>query len=869
MSQSMEEEDDEYFGNRPLGKEDEVMNDFSFYNKKNKGRNTSQQSAIFQKPVSFVSNQSRQQQSLFQQDDELLEDEIILEEIIEDELEQENNHPKQQTTSSSSEKSFPNFTILQPKKKISKALEENYNNDNNKNKGLIGEEERKLSQTINATEGLKKNKKVKKDEEFGSFINGKVGANVLNMMFKMGWKDDKGLGKNLDGLLNPIKVVPTARNQAIIITDDHIQKTKVLDEDQEFNNEERPLDGTNVHYAEDNERRPKGGWKKKKLKKDKKFKTVRELLKENEHNFRKGTIKDIEIVDMRGSEVKVLKNLKDLTSSKANKSQYIPELQFNVRELVRLTENSIREVDDKLRFEKDRFNDLDKKREKLEEECKKEKKKIEEFKRIIHILSSCHNKVQKSHLSLNGLKTIFHSMKQTHSEVFEEFHLQNYLIALIQPLINELYQQWSPLEQPDYHVEDTLLPWRSILSVSNNNSSTSTSYSKRQQQRVEEDETEHEYEKLLQDIILPIIRRTFMNDWNPKLLCDNGIELMEQFIDRVCTNGMKTFIIEKLILPKIKLYIQEEWNPRKDDDPVHTWIHPWLVFISIKQFETHGIFNLIKNKLETSVLRDWNNVTDIKPYDILEPWKEVWSDFDRFVVKTITPVLVKAIHQFKISHKIDNNEQIEIFKSIMYWSNLIPEFLITILESQFFPKWWKCLYDWLCDPDCSFEEISNWYQFWKLQFTDNMLENNIINNCFQRGEQMINQALSNQQVTPVHKLQLPSEEMEQKEVSTNRTTRTPTPTTTSASTATGTSTYIPIQKSFKELIADYAEEHNLIFQPKLNQMVDGKQLYNFNGMSTFIENDCLHAKFIVNNKAVWKPIALDDFLAMSNKKQKR
>lgn len=74
--------------------------------------------------------------------------------------------------------------------------------------------------------------------------------------------------------------------------------------------------------------------------------------------------------------------------------------------------------------------------------------------------------------------------------------------------------------------------------------------------------------------------------------------------------------------------------------------------------------------------------------------------------------------------------------------------------------------------------------------------------------------------------------------------------------------------SFKDLIADYAAEMNLIFMPKDNQMLEGKQLYDFGGVTTFIENDVLFVRDATTDR--WKPVSLDDFLKLvEEKKNKR
>ncbi|KAF0975907.1 hypothetical protein FDP41_005234 [Naegleria fowleri] len=673
----------------------------------------------------------------------------------------------------------------------------------------------------------------KRDKDFGHFIEGKVGSNVLRMMYKMGWQDDKGLGPTNSGIINPIKVVQTSKNQAIIITDEHVQKTNVKEE-------EKPQETKQL----EEEAIQKKGWKKKNVSK-KKIKSVEQLLKEapSLQDKTSHTQQPYEIIDMTGPTARVVSKLSEISSSRREKQSItIPELQFNVKEIVRQTEASIRDTHEKIKLEKEKFERLYKEKEKYEEELRREKKKIDVYNLVFPILAHCNQKVKESKLSIAGVHQVFSQLKQQHPDIFEEFHFSNYTLALIQPILTELFKDWNPLTIDHEPYIDLLLPWRNLFQKK---------VVKDQQIQVIEDE----YEKLLQDILLPPIRKTISVEWNPKEECENAILFIDKFVEKICTHGMKEYMTEKLIIPKIKQWVQNEWNPKKDSIPIHIWIHPWFAHISIKTFETHGIINLIKNKLETILLRDWNDINDPRAYDTLEPWKDVFTDYYKFLVKTVTPQIVKSVQKITISTdqtQVDTKTR-QVLSAVMHWYKLIPEFISAILESQFFPKWWKVLYHWLCDPSCSFTQVNDWYQNWKEEFED-VDGDKTIQLCLKRGLDMIYQALSNKEIQPAHKLPLPSQELETLETTTQR--------------APKAQKQPPRhEKTFKELIEDFAEENNLPFIIKHGQYYDGKQLYNFNGITTYIENDCLHVKS--PGTSTWKPVTLSEFMELSSNKKER
>ncbi|KAG2386532.1 hypothetical protein C9374_002276 [Naegleria lovaniensis] len=790
--------------------EGEYYDDF-YANVSHVAEGSQSKSESLYKPISFVSKKQEGQSSKnntfmdYEKDDDeiIIEDEHLIDETM-------NMTPEKVVEASHQQQKF---TIIQPKKTQQQLVEKE----------------------IQSTKTHEK-PTAKRDQDFGHFIEGKVGSNVLRMMYKMGWQDDKGLGPTNSGIINPIKVVQTSRNQAIIITDEHVQKTNMKEEEEEAKKRQQ--------QQQEEVPTQKKGWKKKHAAKKKvPFKSVEQLLKEAPSIQGFKSSQPYEIIDMTGPTARVVSKLSEISSSREKQSITIPELQFNVKEIIRQTETSIRETHEKIKFEKEKFDKLYKEKEKYEEESRREKKKIDVYNLVFPILAHCNQKVKESKLSIAGVHQVFSQLKQQHPDIFEEFHFSNYTLALIQPILTELFKNWNPLTIDHEPYIDLLLPWRSLF-----------------QKKVVKDQhveiIEDEYEKLLQDILLPPIRKSISTEWNPKEECENVIIFIEKFVEKVCTHGMKEYITEKLIIPKIKQWVQNEWNPKKDTIPIHSWIHPWFSHISIKMFETHGIINLIKNKLETILLRDWNDINDQRAYETLEPWKDVFADYYKFLVKTVTPQIVKTIQKINISLDVQVNEQTRnILSTVMHWYNLIPEFIVAILETHFFPKWWKALYNWLCDPSCSFTQVNEWYQNWKEEF-EVVDGDKTIQQCLKRGLDMIYQALSNKEIQPTHKLPLPSQELETLE-STQRA---------SKSHKQPPRTQRP-EKTFKELIEDFAEENNLPFIIKHGQYHDGKQLYNFNGISTYLENDCLHVKLPATS--IWKPVTLSEFVELSSKKKER
>ena len=62
----------------------------------------------------------------------------------------------------------------------------------------------------------------------------------------------------------------------------------------------------------------------------------------------------------------------------------------------------------------------------------------------------------------------------------------------------------------------------------------------------------------------------------------------------------------------------------------------------------------------------------------------------------------------------------------MAWIDLIPkQYIVTILEKHFFPKWLKVLSAWLTSSP-NYDEVTHWYSGWKAMFPDVLLADPLI-----------------------------------------------------------------------------------------------------------------------------------------------
>ena len=72
---------------------------------------------------------------------------------------------------------------------------------------------------------------------------------------------------------------------------------------------------------------------------------------------------------------------------------------------------------------------------------------------------------------------------------------------------------------------------------------------------------------------------------------------------------------------------------------------------------------------------------------------------------------------------------------------------------------------------------------------------------------------------------------------------------------------------FTDVVERFAAENDVIFVPKSGRFHDGKQLYNFDGLSIFIDKDLTFA-FDPADRS-WRPLALEDLLARARANSKK
>lgn len=95
------------------------------------------------------------------------------------------------------------------------------------------------------------------------------------------------------------------------------------------------------------------------------------------------------------------------------------------------------------------------------------------------------------------------------------------------------------------------------------------------------------------------------------------------------------------------------------------------------------------------------------------------GDWDSMLLKYVVPKLGATLRDdFRVNPR---NQNMEPLQHVLSWASIIrPSIFSQLLETEFFPKWLDVLHVWLIQPQVSFEEVAQWYSFWKSSFPDSV-----------------------------------------------------------------------------------------------------------------------------------------------------
>ncbi|XP_055855811.1 septin-interacting protein 1 [Episyrphus balteatus] len=649
-----------------------------------------------------------------------------------------------------------------------------------------------------------------------------IGAKLL---LQMGYKPGMGLGKDLQGIAQPVQATLRKGRGAIGAYGPETPQT-IGDPGQS-----KQIDAGDEprEYKEKNDKwkRGDGEGKKDSRKNRYQYRSVEEVIEKGKKQS--GILPDklskklgnVPVIDMTGPEKRVLsgyhalgqtkmidEDLYDHQPAKKAAGFALPELMHNLNLIVNLCEQDIIALDTGAREASDRYQSLEHEKKNLEKIVRLEEDHIGTLERAMTLVEEL--TAESGDLTLARAEKIFIELQRDFAAEYKEFALGDLAAGIIAPLVNNELKNWNPLEDPMKFI-DTIKKWRTILDM----------HPSGQRNNVFDP-----YSSLVWAGVIPSFRAS-VNQWNPKehqkmaALLDSWAPLFPTWVlDNV---------LEQLILPQLVAGVNE-WDPLTDTIPIHSWILPWNSILGHKM-EEH-IFPTIRDKLAFA-LQAWIP-QDRSARAMITPWKGAFEEgeMQAFLVKHIIPKLQMSLNDLVINPL---QQDLELWNQVWEWNELIPPLLMgQMLDKFFFPKWMQVLVLWLNQsPD--FDQISRWYTGWKSVLGEELLKLPMIKEHLRRALEMMHRATETMATpqpvpTPVA----------------------PPQSTTSSSSSSATASSAsninppalmdlqitpPVQMEFKELVSQKCAERGVIFAPMPGRREFGKQVYRVGKLFCYIDRN--------------------------------
>uniref|UniRef100_A0A1D1XVA0 Tuftelin-interacting protein 11 n=1 Tax=Anthurium amnicola TaxID=1678845 RepID=A0A1D1XVA0_9ARAE len=664
----------------------------------------------------------------------------------------------------------------------------------------------------------------------------------MALMEKMGYKVGGGLGKKGQGIAVPIEVKLRPKNMGMGFNDYKEAKLPALDEAPE----EKPAA---VAAARPKEKL----WSKQKQgKKPKDYMTAEELLVKKQEQGLEVVQK---VLDMRGPQVRVLTNLENLNAEERAREENLPmpELQYNLKLILDLSEVEIQKIDGELRRERENVVSLQREKEKLRKEEARQKRQLDIMEALLGVLEEVQEESSSGSLTLDSVLDTFNSLKERYPEEYKLCNIGCIACSFVHPLLIRVFQGWEPLQNPMYGSE-LMRSWKKLLEGDQPYDFSDTMLSSAP------------YAQLVGEVILPAVRIAGTNTWQARDP-DPMLQFLDSWKDLLPPPVLQS-ILDHVVMPKLAAAV-ESWDPCRETVSIHLWVHPWLPLLGQK---LEILYSTITSKL-SFVLRAWH-ASDASAHAMLSPWKFAFdvSCWNRLICERIVPKLMEALKEFEVNPA---NQKLDQFNWVMDWVSVIPiDYMAALLEADFFSKWLQALYIWLCSNP-NFEEVTRWFRGWKRLFPDELLANERMRRQLNRGLDMMNQAVEGMEVVQpgarenvsylrvTEKRQFEAQQQAAASVSYQH-----------MSAVLGNAVHMDptgtiSQISLKEHIEAFAVENGLMFVPKVGKFYNGLPVYAFGNVSMSIDvvNQVLFAHQQRSDE--WRPVSLNQLLEMHHSAARR
>ena len=567
----------------------------------------------------------------------------------------------------------------------------------------------------------------------GSQTKGKAGAQAggsfaSRMMAKMGYVEGQGLGSTGRGRLAPIETQLRPQGAGLGAVKEKTKQAKeeekreaafqgrVLEDSSEEERKRRKARNKAAQNGQPLKGQGSGGKRKPKVK------TIAEIERESEGLMVPDVLKSI--IDATGSEHKLLTSTAGLMSQSTT---YVPS-ETEEAKLARRAQRELTQFSEEWNSLKDRETYFADEGAQLTTSINEEEEKADADAKLLATLDDL-EKMTVEHAQTAALSSEWDTLVQKLKSLEplallkgEASWCHEIAVAAVYPLFRTSVSKWDPLDNPEGD-SARLDALRLVLGIEAISDDQTIALHDELHIRAKEKRTTTHYETMMYTFWLPPVRRAITQEWDaqdpaPMLRL---VELWKPMLPPFILAN----VVDQLITQRLSDTLAT-WNPMKSrsrkshTQPPHLWLIPWLQYLDEQHIDPKnptGLLSDVKRKFK-SLFTTWDLTQGLIPG--LKSWEPIFqSDLTALLVRYLLPRFRPHLAEFEVD---PGDQQLEKLEDVLQWSRFFPSTTMAeLVRSEFFPKWHQCLYIWLTSPSVNYDEVGQWYQWWKTEIFEKRL----------------------------------------------------------------------------------------------------------------------------------------------------